>query len=134
MCIRDRYLARFCLVGVVVGAVLLWWNPIDWVGFAGLTLMGFMLAPLFPIFVSDTPKRVGMENSGNAIGFQVAGAGIGISVLPSIAGFLGNNITLNAILPYIFACSVIALVIHELRVSQGAKVDARAVAASTGVG
>jgi fucose permease len=129
--VNPLALARFCLGGVVVGALLLWWNPAEWVGFAGLTLMGFMLAPLFPIFVSDTPKRVGMENAGNAIGFQVAGAGFGTSVLPAIAGFLANNTALNAILPYIFACAIITVVIHELRVSQGAKVDTRTVATST---
>src|SRR5262249_48275870 len=99
--VNQLYLARFCLVGAVVGAALFWWNPADWVGFAGLTFMGFMLAPLFPIFVSDTPRRVGIENSGNAIGFQMAGAGFSSTILPGLAGILGNNINLTIILPYI---------------------------------
>lgn len=116
--VNQISLSRFCLLGVVIGALLLWWNPADWVGFFGLTLMGFIQAPLFPIFVSDTPHRVGMENASNAIGFQVAGAGIGISVVPAIAGFLGNNINLNAILPYMFIVAILTFVIFEARIAQ----------------
>jgi fucose permease len=123
-------LIRFCMVGVVAGALLLWWNPAALIGFFGLTLVGFMEAPLFPIFVSDTPKRVGMENAGNAIGFQVAGAGIGIALLPAFAGVIANNTSLNAIPPFLFICALIVIVLLEASVAQGIRINARAIAAA----
>jgi fucose permease len=128
--VNTLTLTRFCMLGVLVGAILLWWNPVAWIGFLWLTVVGFMEAPLFPIFVSDTPKRVGMENAGNAIGFQVAGAGIGIAMLPALAGFIANSSSLNSIPPFIFACAVIVIVLHEVSVLQGKRVDAKAVAAA----
>ena len=128
--VNTLTLTRFCMLGVVVGALLLWWNPADWIGFLGLTVVGFMEAPLFPIFVSDTPKRVGMENASNAIGFQVAGAGIGIAMLPALAGFLATSTSLNSIPPFIFACAVIVIVLHEVSVVQGKRVETRAAAAA----
>ncbi len=130
--VNTLVLTRLCMLGVLVGAVLLWWNPVDLIGFLGLTVVGFMEAPLFPIFVSDTPKRVGMENAGNAIGFQVAGAGIGIAALPALAGFLASSTSLNSVPPFIFVCALIVIVLHEFSVAQGRRVDARAAAASAG--
>ena len=128
--VNTLVLTRICMLGVVVGALLLWWNPTALVGFIGLTVVSFMEAPLFPIFVSDTPKRVGMENAGNAIGFQVAGAGIGIALLPAFAGVIANNTSLNAIPPFIFVCAIIVIVLHEFSVAQGRRVEARAAAAA----
>jgi fucose permease len=130
--VNTLTLTRFCMIGVLVGAFLLWWNPAAWIGFVGLTVVGFMEAPLFPIFVSDTPKRVGMENAGNAIGFQVAGAGIGIALLPAFAGVLANNSSLNVIPLYIFVAAVVVIVLHEFSVAQGKRINERAVAPSAG--
>ena len=130
--VNTLTLTRFCMLGVVVGALLLWWNPAALVGFIGLTVVGFMEAPLFPIFVSDTPKRVGMENAGNAIGFQVAGAGIGIALLPAFAGVLANNTSLESIPLFILIASVIVIVLHEFSVAQGKRLNQRAAAAASG--
>jgi len=124
--VNTLTLTRFCMIGMGIGALLLWWNQAPWLGFAGLTLLGFMEAPLFPIFVSDTPKRVGIENAGNAIGFQVAGAGFGVAMLPAIAGVLANNISLGVIPPFLFGIAIAVIVLHEFSVAQGNRVNAAA--------
>ncbi|HVU15156.1 MAG TPA: MFS transporter [Phototrophicaceae bacterium] len=112
-------LSRVLMVGVVGGALLLWWSPTPALGFIGLTLIGFMEAPLFPMFVSDTPKRVGMENAGNAIGFQVSGAGFGVSMLPALAGLLSAHISLNVIPPFMAIAAVLVIIVHEISVAWG---------------
>jgi fucose permease len=61
----------------VVAAAMLWWNPVNEVGFAGLALMGFALAPIFPLVTSTTPARLGTADAENAIGIQIAAAGLG---------------------------------------------------------
>ncbi|MFN8563814.1 MAG: hypothetical protein U0703_19850 [Anaerolineae bacterium] len=86
--VNSLTLLRGCMLGVVFGALLV---PVEirWRGSAspGLTVLGFAQAPLFPVMVSNTPRRVGAANAANAIGFQVAGAGIGVAILPALAAF-----------------------------------------------
>jgi fucose permease len=78
----------------VVAAAMLWWNPVNEVGFAGLALMGFALAPIFPLVTSTTPARLGTADAENAIGIQIAAAGLGIGLLPWLAGILAQNVGL----------------------------------------
>ncbi|MCC6801816.1 MAG: MFS transporter [Anaerolineae bacterium] len=124
--VNTLTLLRGCMVGVVVGALLVWWNPVEWIGFAGLTLLGFAQAPLFPVMISNTPRRVGAESAPNAIGFPVAGAGVGVAALPAFAGVLANNISLEIIPPFIFGASVLLIILHELSISMSARVLRRA--------
>jgi fucose permease len=128
--VQTLLLLRLCLLGALSGALLLWWNPAAWVGFAGLTLLGFSQAPLFPVLISNTPKRVGALNAPNAIGFQVAGAGVGIAALPALAGILANNISLEIIPPFIVTAGVLMIVLHELSVAQSARIQETATAAA----
>ena len=61
--VADRFSAistvRAMGIMAFVAALLLWWNPINWVGFAGLLLLGFALAPVFPLLITATPSRLG---------------------------------------------------------------------------
>ncbi len=122
-------LVRGCMLGALFGAFLLWWNPVDWIGFAGLTILGFAQAPIFPVLVSDTPRRVGAHNAPDAIGFQVAFAGVGIAALPSLAAVLAQNISLDTVPMFIFGSAVLVLIVHEMSVAQSARIAERAAAA-----
>lgn len=115
-------LLRLCMLASAAGALLWWWNPAPIVGLAGLVVLGFAQAPLFPVLISQTPKQVGLAHAQNAIGVQVAGAGIGIAVLPGIAGFLSARFGLETVGLFV-AMSLIALILlHELQISyHGAK-------------
>ncbi len=93
-----------CIISALTGALLLWWNPIPEIGYAGLILLGFSQAPIFPLLISTTPKIVGPEHAANAIGFQVAGAGFGIALVPGIAGALADNFGIAVVAPYIVVC------------------------------
>lgn len=128
--VNTLTLLRGCMLGAVVGALLLWWNPVEWIGFAGLTLLGFAQAPLFPVLISNTPRRVGAHNAPNAIGFQVAGAGVGIAVLPALAGVLAQGISLETIPPFIVVAAVLMIVLHELSIMQSARATQRTAAAT----
>ena len=98
------------------GAALLWWNPTDSVSFAGLAIMGFALAPVFPLLISSTPGRLGVSDATNAIGFQVGAASFGIAILPGLAGALAERTTLEVIPPFLLATSLIMLALHEIAV------------------
>jgi fucose permease len=114
-------LARGCMIGALVGAALLWWSPAQVVGFAGLILLGFAQAPLFPIMVSLTPRTVGAEHAPNAIGFQIAGAGVGIAMLPAFAGILAERIGLSVVPPFVFVCALLLIVLFQSGVTRRAE-------------
>jgi len=111
-------LIRAGMLGMICGAALVWWNPVMLLGFLGLALMGFSVAPLFPLSISDTPRQVGSRHAPNAIGFEVAGASVGLTLLPALAGTLAQHLGLETIGPFLFVASVLVFALHEVSVSR----------------
>ena len=59
---------------------------------AGLTLMGFGCAPIYPCIIHSTPEHFGEENSQALIGVQMASAYVGICCMPPLFGLLAKTI------------------------------------------
>ena len=76
----DR-LARLGTLGALAGSLALALGPIP-IGLAGLLLLGFSLAPIYPMLMSRTPDRLGPEQALHAVGLQVSGAMLGGSGVP----------------------------------------------------
>lgn len=113
-------LLRGCIVGVVFGSALVWWNPVVPLGsFLGLALIGISLAPLFPSLISSTPKRMGAAHATNAIGFQVAAGSVGIALLPGFAGILAENRGLEIIGPFMVVAAIVMFFLHEAVIRRG---------------
>jgi fucose permease len=106
--VRLNTLMTGALALALIGAILFWWNPLEWVSVVGVFLVGFAMAPVFPGLVSSTSQRVGARHAGNTIGIQVSAAGLGGALLPSLAGFLAERISLEAI-PVMLAVSLLGL-------------------------
>lgn len=104
---------RAALVAACVGAALLWLNPVEWLGLSGLALTGFALAPVFPVLIATTQERVGRGQVANALGFQIAAAGLGGSVLSSLTGVLAESAGLETIAIFIFCLVVVMAATHE---------------------
>lgn len=123
--VADRFSAISTVraMGIMAfgAALLLWWNPIDWVGFAGLLLLGFALAPVFPLLMTATPSRLGNADANNAIGFQVAAASFGIGVLPGLAGALADYSSLEAVTLFMVVGLLLVAILHELAVRHPAE-------------
>jgi len=73
----------------------------------GIALTGFSIAPIFPGLVSDTVKRVGARHEANTIGIQIAAAGLGAAVVPSVAGVFARMYGLEVIPLYLLAALVL---------------------------
>jgi len=116
----DRLL-RVCIIGILLGSVLVWWNVADPISFMGLALIGFGVAPLFPSMISSTPRWMGTAHAANAIGFQVAAAGVGIALLPGFAGVLAQKLGLEIIGPFLVGATIIMLLMYEVLVYHGAR-------------
>jgi fucose permease len=111
--IRLNTMLYGALVLALLGAILFWWNPNAVVGVAGVFIVGFAMAPIFPGLVSSTSQRVGQRHAANTIGFQMSAAGLGGALLPSLAGFLAQRISLETI-PVMLAISLLGLLILYL--------------------
>ncbi len=105
---------RMMIGGALVGAALLWWNPVQGVSFVGLALVGFSLAAVFPTLIALTPRLLGNRQAANAIGMQVASGGVGIAALPWLAGIIANRAGLEVIGPFIIVEGAVLFVFFEL--------------------
>lgn len=112
--VPTNLLIRLCLIGVVLGAAILWWNPTPDAGVFGLVLLGFAQAPMFAVFISQTAARIGIQNAPNAIGFQVAGAGIGVAAIPALIGVVQERTSLEIVPPFLLGCALIVILLFEL--------------------
>jgi fucose permease len=103
---------RACMIGVILGTIG-FMIPINAISFAGLALIGFIQAPIFPLLVSETPKRLGPALATRAIGYQVAAAGFGIATLPGLAGVTAERWGLEKIGLFLLVASLLMFALHE---------------------
>ncbi len=105
---------RWSMLAVVVGALLFWLDILPTLSFLGLALMGFMLAPIFPLLIAQTPTRLGSAHAANAIGFQVAAANIGAASVPGGAGILVRTMGIWVIGPIVSIGALLLFVLYEM--------------------
>ncbi len=110
--VRPTRIVRIGLGGLLLGTLLLSLN-VSWLGLVGLIISGLSIAPIFPALIAATPIRLGKKHAANAIGYQIAAAGLGSAVGPGTAGILADTISLNAVPPFIFGMVVVMFGLHE---------------------
>ena len=115
--IADRvgidHLLRYCLLAAASGLGLFAVALGPTAAYAGLTLAGVGLAPVFPSLMTRTPQRLGTALSAHAIGFQVGAAMIGSAVVPATLGLMAGAIGLEAIPVGTVILAVILWLLHE---------------------
>jgi fucose permease len=94
------------------GSLLLWWNPFPQASIIAVSVIGFAIAPIFPGLVSGTSARVGEHHAANTIGMQIAAAGFGGAVVPSLAGVLAQNFSLEAIPVYLVGVFLVLTILY----------------------
>jgi fucose permease len=114
-----KQLLRVAMFGAICSAALIWGNVTDLLGFLGLAMLAFLLAPIFPLITSATPERVGPEHGTNTIGFQVAAASIGATFLPALAGVLAEDVGLEVIGPFLLVAAAVMFLLHEVVARRG---------------
>jgi len=87
------------------------------VSFFGLGILGLASAPVFPSLIATTPLRLGSEHVGNGVGFQIAAAVLGQSLLPALIGVLAGKFGLESIGPGLFVVVVILAALVQLLTS-----------------
>lgn len=104
-------LLRFCTRGAVAALALLALpGTPSWFCAGALALLGFALAPVYPVTMHDTASR--FEQAGaRLVGYQVAACSVGIAVLPGLVGVLAAWTSPLVIPPalMVLAAGVVAL-------------------------
>jgi fucose permease len=108
----SRSLRPLLLGSLVVsgaGALLLSLSTSGPASAVALGLIGFGLAPAYPLLVAATPGRVGAHLAPSTIGLQVAGGTIGGALVPAALGLAASRVGLEAIPVALFAGIAILL-------------------------
>ena len=74
-------------------------------------MAGFSIAPIFPGLVSSTASRVSRIHQANTIGLQMAAAGFGVTIVPSLAGVLAKIYDLEVIPLYLLTVLSLMLLV-----------------------
>jgi fucose permease len=107
---------RGALVGVATGIVLLLPMPVAALAPVGLAVLGFSLAPIFPLLIGETPRRIGARRANHLIGFQIAAANIGAVVFVAAVGAAVEGINLEVVPWALLIILALFVVIHEMLV------------------
>lgn len=111
--VTMRQLLRLCILGLAVGATLIWLHPTSLMSGLGLALIGLAAAPIFPALIATTPERLGEAHAANSIGFQIAAAVLGQALLPATIGFLARSLSLEVVGPMLLLSALVLLGLYE---------------------
>ena len=106
------------LAGALLGSIMLWWNPVPAVSLIGVVLIGFAIAPVFPALMSGTSSRVSPRFAANTIGMQMASAGLGGALIPSLMGIMARRISLEIIPVFLIVVFIVLMGVYLLAMKQ----------------
>ncbi len=106
-------LLRTSLLGVTLGTGLVWFNVGVLPTSIGVALAGCACGPIFPLLVAITPSRLGPAHAANAVGFQIAAAAVGLSVLPGTVGVAATRWGIETIAFLCFGFAVLLVLMCE---------------------
>lgn len=107
----GRLLAASCLLAVA-GALLLWLLP-GAASVAGFPIAGLGCAVYFPVLVALTPKWVGTEHTGPAVGIAVAVSALGGPLAISLFGLLAERLGVGVLGPCIAGAALLLLAVNH---------------------
>ena len=112
-------LLHLSMVGMIGGSLLIAVRLDAPVSVSGLAVLGISLAPVYPLFVATTPRRVGVAHAPNAIGFQMSAAALGAAIVPGLVGVLAESVGLEVIgLVLVAACIAVSVLCEKVIVSK----------------
>ncbi|MCI0392020.1 MAG: MFS transporter [Acidobacteria bacterium] len=115
-------LLRCCIAGQAAGALLVWLDLSASISFLGLALIGLASAPIFPTMIASMPDRIPRNHLANAVGFQIAAAVLGQSLLPALVGVMARRLGLEVVAPALLLAAALLYSLHEAMTTSRAKV------------
>ncbi|WP_200209927.1 MFS transporter [Micromonospora coerulea] len=110
---------RGSLLGLAAGAALIALPAPAWLAVAGLLVVGFAAAPVFPLLTLSTAERVGGAHADRAIGLQIGAAGLGAALVPAAIGVLLGRTSVQALGPALLVLAVALIALHAAASRRG---------------
>jgi len=104
----DRALAMSGVATVLTLAVV-WGAPVPWIVISALIASGFAHGWIFPLEMVLTSRRFGDSYTAWAVGYQIAGANVGVAVLLGGIGLLVTEFGVGVIAPTLVVLAVALL-------------------------
>ncbi|WP_124055343.1 MFS transporter [Arcanobacterium ihumii] len=89
-------------------------SPSALIAVTGFVLIGFGCAPIYPVILKETPRRLGVANTQRAMGLQMGFAYTGQLLMPPIVGLLMTRIDSVVMPVFALTSTVIMIACHEL--------------------
>ncbi len=106
----------------VASLLVLWIALPPWLGLVALIFSGFAHGSVFPLEMLLTARRFGATYTPWAVGYEIAGANIGVAVVSGGIGLLVSRWDIAAVAPVLFFVSVMLLAaIEALRIRSAAQ-------------
>ncbi len=102
----DKRLIQGCLIGVIIGVLIVWLIPINAVASFGLCFTGFCLGPIFPTTIGLMSQLVPSRLLASAIGFLASLGSMGAALFPWLAGNLAQAVGLWSLMPYVITLTI----------------------------
>lgn len=110
----DRLLIRLGILTAMGGTLLLLLPVSSSVpALAGLMVIGFGCAPIYPSVIHATPSNFGKRNSQAVIGIQMASAYVGTTFMPPLFGLVATHIHIGLYPVYLLIFAVLMLLMSE---------------------
>ena len=122
--VGDKNMIRAGLVGMGIGIVMILLpTKTDVFALAGLIMVGFGAAPIYPAIIHSTPTHFGAENSQAIVGIQMASAYCGTLIMPPLFGLVADHITVALLPVYLGGILALMAIMHERMLRRcGAKI------------
>lgn len=95
--LAPTVLVRPCILVAGLAASVLAVDVGHAASIAALAVLGIAAGPIFPALIASTPARMQAAHTSNAVGFQVAGAAVGQSILPGVVGVCAQALGLEVV-------------------------------------
>ena len=112
--VGDKNMIRAGLVGMGIGIVMILLpTKTDVFALAGLIMVGFGAAPIYPAIIHSTPSHFGAENSQAIVGIQMASAYCGSTFMPPLFGLIAQHIHIGLYPVFLLGALVIMIFMTE---------------------
>lgn len=101
-------------LSTVASLILLWLAPTPWLGILGLVASGVSHGAVFPLEILLTPRRFGAAFTPWAVGYEIAGANVGVAVLSGSIGLLVGRMGIEVVAPALVLLAVLFWAAIEL--------------------
>ncbi|GAB3983244.1 MFS transporter [Plantactinospora veratri] len=114
--VAERLGTRTVLLGsmyaMAFGSALVAVPGPGWLAVAGLAVVGFGAAAVFPLLTLTTAERVGRQHADRTIGLQIGASGLGGAIIPGAIGVLIGRTSVAVLGPALVVLSLAMIALY----------------------